>query len=122
MTPVGRFAPTPSGRMHLGNLFSALLAWLSIRSQGGELVLRMEDLDPQRTGDGSVRTSPGWGSPGTGRPNPKAAALTLTWLPSGCWKPVGSCIPATAPAAACTGQMLPILQTESMYTTAGAGI
>lgn len=52
MTPVGRFAPTPSGRMHLGNLFSALLAWLSIRSQGGELVLRMEDLDPQRTGDG----------------------------------------------------------------------
>lgn len=52
MKPVGRFAPTPSGRMHLGNLFSALLAWLSIRSQGGELVLRMEDLDPQRTGDG----------------------------------------------------------------------
>ena len=52
MKPVGRFAPTPSGRMHLGNLFSALLAWLSIRSQGGELVLRMEDLDPQRTGEG----------------------------------------------------------------------
>ena len=46
---VGRFAPTPSGRMHLGNVFSALLAWLSVRSQGGEMVLRMEDLDTQRT-------------------------------------------------------------------------
>ncbi len=46
---VGRFAPTPSGRMHLGNVFAALLAWLSVRSQGGQLVLRMEDLDTQRT-------------------------------------------------------------------------
>ena len=46
---MGRFAPTPSGRMHLGNVFSALMAWLSVRSQGGEMVLRMEDLDTQRT-------------------------------------------------------------------------
>ncbi|MBE7030021.1 MAG: tRNA glutamyl-Q(34) synthetase GluQRS [Ruminococcaceae bacterium] len=46
---VGRFAPSPSGRMHLGNLFSALLAWLSVRAQNGMMVLRMEDLDPQRT-------------------------------------------------------------------------
>ena len=45
----GRFAPTPSGRMHLGNLLAALLAWLDVRSCGGELVLRIEDLDPQRT-------------------------------------------------------------------------
>ena len=45
---VGRLAPSPSGRMHLGNAFSALLAWLSVRSAGGELVLRLEDLDPQR--------------------------------------------------------------------------
>ena len=49
LTPVGRFAPTPSGRMHLGNVFSALLAWLSVRSRGGEMVLRMEDLDTERT-------------------------------------------------------------------------
>ena len=48
-TPVGRFAPTPSGRMHLGNVFAALIAWLSVRSRGGGLVLRMEDLDTQRT-------------------------------------------------------------------------
>ena len=46
---VGRFAPTPSGRMHLGNVFAALIAWLSVRSQDGEMVLRMEDLDTQRT-------------------------------------------------------------------------
>ena len=46
---VGRFAPTPSGRMHLGNVFAALLAWLSVRSKDGEMVLRMEDLDTQRT-------------------------------------------------------------------------
>ena len=46
---VGRFAPTPSGRMHLGNVFAALIAWLSVRSQNGSMVLRMEDLDTQRT-------------------------------------------------------------------------
>ena len=46
---VGRFAPTPSGRMHLGNVFAALIAWLSARSKDGSLVLRMEDLDTQRT-------------------------------------------------------------------------
>ena len=49
VTPVGRFAPTPSGRMHLGNVFAALIAWCSIRSKNGEMVLRMEDLDTQRT-------------------------------------------------------------------------
>jgi glutamyl-tRNA synthetase len=53
---VGRFAPTPSGRMHLGNVFSALLAWLSARSQGGEIVLRMEDLDTQRTSSDFAET------------------------------------------------------------------
>ena len=46
---VGRFAPSPSGRMHLGNVFTALLAWLSVRSQGGEMLLRIEDLDPERS-------------------------------------------------------------------------
>ncbi len=49
LTPVGRFAPTPSGRMHLGNVFAGLIAWLSVKSLGGQMVLRMEDLDTQRT-------------------------------------------------------------------------
>ena len=52
---VGRFAPTPSGRMHLGNVFAAMLAWLSVRSRNGSLVLRMEDLDTQRTSDEYAR-------------------------------------------------------------------
>ncbi len=46
---VGRFAPSPSGYLHLGNLLSALLAWLDIRSLGGEMVFRLEDLDPARS-------------------------------------------------------------------------
>ena len=44
---VGRFAPTPSGRMHVGNVFSALLAWMGVRSVSGRMVLRIEDLDPR---------------------------------------------------------------------------
>lgn len=49
-TVVGRFAPTPSGKMHLGNVLCCLLAWLSARSQGGKVILRVEDLDPERSG------------------------------------------------------------------------
>ena len=44
----GRFAPSPSGRLHLGNLACSLLAWLSAKSQGGSIVLRIEDLDAER--------------------------------------------------------------------------
>ncbi|HYF80562.1 MAG TPA: tRNA glutamyl-Q(34) synthetase GluQRS [Symbiobacteriaceae bacterium] len=45
----GRFAPTPSGQMHIGNARTALLAWLQARHAGGEFVLRMEDIDTQRS-------------------------------------------------------------------------
>lgn len=45
---VGRFAPSPSGRMHLGNARTALLAWLDVRSRGGRMLLRVEDLDRDR--------------------------------------------------------------------------
>ena len=44
----GRFAPSPSGRMHLGNVYATLLSWLSVKKKGGSWVLRIEDLDPQR--------------------------------------------------------------------------
>ena len=45
---VGRFAPSPSGRIHLGNILCCLLAWLSARQKGGTIVLRIEDLDTAR--------------------------------------------------------------------------
>jgi len=44
----GRFAPSPSGRIHLGNILCSLLAWLSARQKGGRVVLRIEDLDTAR--------------------------------------------------------------------------
>lgn len=45
----GRFAPTPSGRLHVGNARTALLAWLQIRHAGGQIALRMEDIDKPRS-------------------------------------------------------------------------
>ena len=38
----GRYAPSPSGRMHLGNLMCCLLAWLSAKSKGGQVLLRID--------------------------------------------------------------------------------
>ena len=48
MKVTGRFAPSPSGRIHLGNILCCLLAWLSVRQQEGHMVLRIEDLDTAR--------------------------------------------------------------------------
>lgn len=42
---IGRLAPSPSGRMHLGNVFSFLIAWADARKNSGELILRIDDLD-----------------------------------------------------------------------------
>ena len=50
--PRGRYAPSPTGELHLGNASSALLAWLSIRARGGSFVMRMEDLDRYRVREG----------------------------------------------------------------------
>ena len=50
---IGRYAPSPTGALHLGNLRTALLAWLQVRTQGGVFLLRMEDLDLPRVVKGS---------------------------------------------------------------------
>ncbi len=46
---VGRFAPSPAGVMHAGNIFAALMAWLIAKSHDGDIVLRIEDLDKERS-------------------------------------------------------------------------
>jgi len=51
--PAGRYAPSPSGDLHVGNLRTAMLAWLFARSTGREFLLRIEDLDAARTADGA---------------------------------------------------------------------
>ena len=55
MTPAGRFAPSPSGELHVGNLRTALLAWLFARSTGRRFLLRVEDLDRARAGAEAVQ-------------------------------------------------------------------
>ena len=52
--PVGRLAPSPTGAQHVGNARTYLLAWLSIRSRGGRLILRMEDIDSPRVKPGAA--------------------------------------------------------------------
>jgi glutamyl-tRNA synthetase len=64
----GRFAPSPTGPLHLGNLRTALLAWLFARSAGGRFLLRMEDLDPVATREEHVVGQPA-----------DLAALGLDW-------------------------------------------
>ena len=46
---IGRLAPSPTGYLHLGNAWAFLCAWLGARSAGGRLILRIEDIDPQRS-------------------------------------------------------------------------
>ena len=48
MSCIGRFAPSPTGELHLGNLRTALASWLSVRARGGRWLVRMEDVDAAR--------------------------------------------------------------------------
>ena len=64
----GRFAPSPTGVLHLGNLRTALLAWLFARSAGSSFVVRVEDLD-------AGRVRPGRGRRAAGRPGRDRARL-----------------------------------------------
>ncbi len=57
MSVVGRSAPSPTGAMHLGNLRTALLAWLQVRAAGGHFLLRFEDLDTGRVREWAYQTT-----------------------------------------------------------------
>jgi glutamyl-tRNA synthetase len=61
--PRGRWAPSPTGPLHVGNARTALAAWLSVRSRGGTFVWRTEDLDPPRVVPGmaeAIRDDLAW--------------------------------------------------------------
>src|SRR5437870_10481955 len=53
-TVVGRLAPSPTGAQHIGNARTYLIAWLSARSRGGQVLLRMEDIDSPRVKQGAA--------------------------------------------------------------------
>lgn len=55
--PRGRLAPSPTGALHIGNARTFLLAWLSIRSRGGTVILRIDDLDGPRVKAGAERSA-----------------------------------------------------------------
>ena len=55
-TGPGRYAPSPTGELHLGNLRTALIAWLAARSRGGDFLMRIEDLDRGRSREKWVAT------------------------------------------------------------------
>ena len=127
---VGRFAPSPSGRLHLGNLFCCLLAWLSAHQQGGRVVLRVEDLDTARcprryalqamedlrwlglTWDEAVRTAPTF----------KVNGRRFTRWRFKSWRAWGWCTPAFAPGRSCTLPVLLTGETGRSSTGAPAGI
>ena len=52
---VGRLAPSPTGALHLGNVRTFMIAWLRARSQGGKVILRMEDLDHPKDKPGAAK-------------------------------------------------------------------
>ena len=113
---IGRFAPSPSGRMHLGNLWSCLLAWLAARSAGGSIVLRLEDLDPDRCRqeycDQVMRDLEWLGLDWDGEPVYQPGGQRPTPPPSGSWRGRGWSIPATVHVQSVWLPLPPTARTE----------
>ena len=63
MTPITRFAPSPTGRLHVGNIRTALHNWMLARKQGGRFILRIDDTDAERSREDyveAIRSDLGW--------------------------------------------------------------
>ena len=60
MHGAGRYAPSPTGELHVGNLRTAVLAWLFARSTGRRFLLRIEDLDSSRYVRAASNSVPTW--------------------------------------------------------------
>jgi len=131
---VGRYAPSPSGRMHLGNLCCCLLAWLSAKSSGGKVVLRIEDLDavrcPREFAD-LLEADLAWlglaadegGSKGGPRGpyyQSERSAIYEEYITKS-WCAKGWFTPAFAAAASCTPPMPPTAPMGMWYTPGPAG-
>lgn len=82
--PVGRLAPTPSGELHLGNVVAFGAAWLSARASGGQVLLRIEDVDKVRANEAisdAIRRDLDWLGLGWDREvRPQSARDYLPWL------------------------------------------
>ena len=129
----GRFAPSPSGRLHLGNLACSLLAWLSAKSQGGRIVLRIEDLDAERCPriyadlleQDLDWLGLAWDEGGsTGGPNgpyyqSECAEIYTASYKS--WKSAALCTRVFAPAPSCTRPVRPTPRTATSSILAPAG-
>ena len=124
---VGRFAPSPSGRLHLGNLACSLLAWLSAKSQGGRIVLRIEDLDAERCPRiyadlleqdlawlGLVWDE-GGSTGGPHGPYYQSECATSTPGSTKSWKRRALCTPASVPAPSCTRPARPTPRTGKRH-------
>ena len=147
MSEVGRFAPSPSGRMHLGNLLCSLLAWLSAKQSGGRIVLRIEDLDrarcPRKYADQleadlqwlGLHWDEGGSQGGAHGPYYQSQRDEMYWhyfkklqekglvyprRPLPCWRSRDWCIPAFVPVHSCMRQVRPTVKTERRFTAESA--
>ena len=107
----GRFAPSPTGVLHLGNLQTALLSWLAARKSGGAWLLRIDDLDTPRNRAGAIEAIQSdlrwlgleWDGPVLLQSERRASTTP------GCrgYADPDGCSPVAAPEAACRSADLP---------------